>query len=155
MFKMMWQKINKFFDKLEDGIRGRLSRKPIIYGFLGGIGVVLFWRGVWHTADYFSELLYYSTFSGPGRVYTIEAPWWDGPLSLLVGSILLLITGLFVSSFIGNEIIISGLRGERKITEKTEEEIKEETDKIEKIMRSIYEISKKIEEIEKIIKQKV
>lgn len=144
----MFKVINKFFDKLEDKIRGRLSRKPIIYGFFGGIGIVLFWRGVWHTADYLSELLYYTTFSGPGRGYIIEAPWWDGPLSLLIGSILLLITGLFVSSFIGNEIIISGLKGEKKITEKTEEELKEETLKLKKALNDLEEIKNKIQTIE-------
>ena len=39
-------------DKLEDHVRGFLSHYPIVYAFVGGIGVVIFWRGVWHTADY-------------------------------------------------------------------------------------------------------
>lgn len=149
----MFNKIYKFFDKLEDKVRGRLSHKPIIYGFIGGIGVVLFWRGVWHTADYLSEILYYSTFSGPGINYQIQAPWWDGPLSFLIGSILLLITGLFVSNFIGNEIIISGLKGERKVSEKTEEEIQKESELIAKTINQIKEIREHIEEIDKIIKK--
>jgi hypothetical protein len=152
MFKM-WQKIYKFFDKLEDRARGKLSHKPIVYGFLGGVGIVLFWRGVWHTADYLSELIYYSTSYGPGPFAFIEARWWDGPLSLLIGSILLLITGLFVSSFIGNEIIISGLKGERKITEKTEEEIEQESELMKKTISQIKEIREHIEEIDKIIKE--
>jgi hypothetical protein len=149
----MWQKIYKFFDKLEDKVRGKLSHKPIIYGFIGGIGIVLFWRGVWHTADYLSELIYYSTSYGPGFITSIEARWWDGPLSFLIGSILLLITGLFVSSFIGNEIIISGLKGERKMTEKTEEEIKQESELIQGTISQIKEIREHIEEIDKIIKE--
>ena len=48
---MLTRKIVRFFDKLEDKIRGRLSHHPIFYALVGGIGVVLFWRGVWHTAD--------------------------------------------------------------------------------------------------------
>jgi len=152
MFKM-WKKIYKFFDKLEDKVRGKLSHKPIVYGFLGGVGIVLFWRGVWHTADYLSELIYYSNSYGPGSIAFIEARWWDGPLSLLIGSILLLITGLFVSSFIGNEIIISGLKGERKITEKTEEEIEQESELMKKTISQIKEIREHIEEIDKIIKE--
>jgi len=152
MFKM-WKKIYNFFDKLEDKVRGKLSHKPIIYGFFGGIGIVLFWRGVWHTADYLSELIYYSSSYVPGSIAFIEARWWDGPLSLLIGSILLLITGLFVSSFIGNEIIISGLKGERKITEKTEEEIKQESELMKKTISQIKEIRERIEEIDKIIKE--
>ncbi len=149
----MFAKIYKFFDKLEDKVRGRLSHKPIIYGFIGGIGIVLFWRGVWHTADYLSEILYYATFSGPGISYQIQAPWWDGPLSFLIGSILLLATGLFVSNFIGNEIIISGLKGERKVSEKTEEELQKESELILKTINQIKEIREHVEEIDKIIKK--
>ncbi|MCX7589552.1 MAG: hypothetical protein N2Z85_01265 [Patescibacteria group bacterium] len=147
------KKIYKFFDKLEDKIRTKLSHWPIIYGFFGGIGVVLFWRGVWHTADYLSELLYFVTFSGPRTIYNIEIPWWDGPISLIIGSVLLLTTGLFVSSFIGNEIIISGLKGEKKITEKTEEELREETIKLKKAINDLEEIKTKINDIEKILKK--
>jgi hypothetical protein len=40
-----------FFDKLEDYVRGILSKYPIPYAFVGGVSIVLFWRGVWHTAD--------------------------------------------------------------------------------------------------------
>jgi hypothetical protein len=150
---MFWKKIDKFFDKLEDRVRGKLSHKPIIYGFIGGIGIVLFWRGVWHTADYLSALIYHSTFFAPG-LYENNAPWWDGPLSFLIGSILLLITGLFVSSFIGNEIIITGLKGEHKITEKTEEELKSESEEIKQTIQEVKEIRKRIENIEKILIEK-
>ena len=48
----MTKNIVKFFDKLEDKTRAMLSRMPILYAFVGGIGVVLFWRGVWHTTDF-------------------------------------------------------------------------------------------------------
>lgn len=151
---IFFKTIYKFFDKLEDKVRGKLSHKPVIYGFFGGIGVVLFWRGVWHTADYLSQLLYYITFSGPGINYNIEAPWWDGPLSLFIGAIILLMTGLFVSNFIGNEIIISGLRGEKKITEKTEEELKEDALKLKKALNDLEEIKNRIINIEnKLIKK--
>ena len=40
-----------FFDKLEDTVRERLSRIPIFYGIVGGVSIVLFWRGLWYTAD--------------------------------------------------------------------------------------------------------
>ena len=48
----MLREIIHFFDKLEDKTRGTLSHYPFLYAFLGGIGVVLFWRGVWHTNDF-------------------------------------------------------------------------------------------------------
>jgi len=149
----MWKKILKFFDKLEDKVRGRLSHKPIIYGFVGGIGIVLFWRGVWYSADYLSELLFYSFYSGPGyNSFVFEGKWWDGPLSLAIGSILLLISGLFVSSFIGNEIIISGIKGEKRVAEKTKDEIKGEAEVFQKTINQIKEIKEKIDEIDKILK---
>lgn len=53
-------------------------------------------------------------------------------------------TGLFVSNFIGNEILISGLRGEKKLSEKTKEEIETEADKIEEIEEDIKQIAKTI-----------
>jgi hypothetical protein len=42
---------------------------------------------------------------------------------LVGGIILTLITGLFISFFIGDSIIISGINQEKRIDEKTEEEI--------------------------------
>ena len=47
----MIKKILHFFDKLEDQIRGRLSKYPIVYAFIGGVGIVLFWRGVWGLSE--------------------------------------------------------------------------------------------------------
>ena len=85
---MVIKKIVQFFDKLEDKTRAKLSHTPIVYAFLGGIGVVLFWRGVWHIADDINL---------------------NSIISIIVGSIILLITGVFVSAFIGSRLIISGL----------------------------------------------
>ncbi|MCX6718865.1 MAG: hypothetical protein NTZ38_00600 [Candidatus Taylorbacteria bacterium] len=51
----MLKNILNFFDKLEDVVRAHLSRYPIAYTFVGGIAIVLFWRGVWHTADILQE----------------------------------------------------------------------------------------------------
>lgn len=139
--------IVRFFDKLEDKVRGWFSHKPIFYGIVGGIGVVLFWRGVWHTADFLSVQLLASQ---SGLVTTDFAlSWWDGPLSFVIGLVMLLMTGLFVSNFIGNEIIISGLRGEKKLTEKTEAEVKTETGAIAQIRDEVREISRKLDEFSK------
>ena len=141
--------ILNFFDKLEDRVRGRLSHYPILYAIVGGIGIVLFWRGVWLTADYFFETLA----ATPGLMgSTISAtpsiPWWDGPLSFLSGLIILLLTGVFVSNFIGNEIIITGLRGEKKLTEKTEQEERMEVGAIGDIRRELRKVAEKLDAIE-------
>lgn len=138
--------IIRFFDKLEDKVRGWLSHRPILYGFLAGVGTVLFWRGVWHTTDYFSSILFVWR-GGSGTIDLAEFP--DGPLSLLIGIILLLVTGVFVSGFIGNEIIISGLRGEKKLAEKTDAEVKTETGAIAEIRQEVGKIRERLEEMDK------
>lgn len=117
----------RFLDKMEDKIRFALSRWPVVYTLIGGIAIVLFWRGVWLTADYFVIL--------------------NGPISLAVSIIILLSIGLFVSFFIGDQILISGMKQEKKITEKTEAEIKAEGVELAAIKQELQDIRKKIEEI--------
>jgi hypothetical protein len=129
------RKTVRFFDKLEDKVRHRLSHRPIIYAILGGVGIVLFWRGIWHTADEFF-------------------PWLNGPASVLVGGILLLLSGLFVSILIGDQIIISGLKGERKVAEKTEEEIAAEESVLVRIEREVHQLSKEVEEVKRLVEKK-
>ncbi|OGI71524.1 hypothetical protein A3B84_00885 [Candidatus Nomurabacteria bacterium RIFCSPHIGHO2_02_FULL_35_13] len=144
--------IYNFFDKLEDKIRGRLSHYPILYAFLGGIGIVIFWRGVWHTADFFSEVIF--SFQRNNSIDLGTLPWWDGPLSILIGSILLLSTGLFVFDFIGTQAIITGLKGEKRLEEKTEEEIRTETGMIGEIKEEVEKISHRLTDIEKDLEKK-
>jgi len=124
----MTKSILKFFDKLEDKIRSKLSRLPMIYAFLGGVGVVLFWRGVWHAADDINL---------------------DPIFSIIIGTIILLVIGAFVSTFIGNRLIISGLYGEKKLGEKTKEEIDEEKGQIQKLQNTIEKVEKEVNKIER------
>ena len=120
---MLIKKIVKFFDKLEDKVRGRLSHYPILYAFIGGIGVVIFWRGVWHIADDLSL----------GSI-----------ASIVIGGIILLMTGVFVSAFIGNRLIISGLSGEKKLSEKEEAEIETEEMQIKRLKDSLDRVEKQV-----------
>jgi hypothetical protein len=141
--------ILNFFDKLEDHVRGRLSHYPIIYAIVGGIGIVLFWRGVWLTTDYIFETLAASQATmGSTISITPSITWWDGPLSFLIGLAILLMTGVFVSNFIGNEIIITGLRGEKKLTEKTEQEERMEVGAIGDIRRELRKVAEKLDAVE-------
>ncbi|MFA6432545.1 MAG: hypothetical protein WCV82_01890 [Candidatus Paceibacterota bacterium] len=129
------KKIVGVFDRLEDRVRGHLSHYPVLYTFIGGIAIVLFWRGVWHTADIlqakggFLGWLFYE------------------PTSLIIVVGILLLTGLFVSYFIGDTILISGLKREKKSTEKTEREIKEEEHEIGQMRDTIKEMKKEVDEI--------
>ncbi len=137
----MTKNIISFFDKLEDKTRSKLSHFPILYALLGGIGVVLFWRGVWHTTDFLTEYILGET---EVTLFNIV----DGPLSFVIGTIILLITGVYVSAFIGNRLIITGLSGEKKLAEKTEEEIKSEEDMIKDMKKTLNKVENEIGKIE-------
>lgn len=120
-------KIFNFFDKSEDKIRYYLSHWPIVYALIGGLGIVLFWRGVELTADYFSFM--------------------NGPISLIAGIVIMMASGVLVSFFIGDQILISGMKHEKKITEKTAGEIKTEEQQIAEIHEHITKISQQLDEI--------
>ncbi|MCC2630306.1 MAG: hypothetical protein K0S38_115 [Candidatus Paceibacter sp.] len=124
-----------YLDKLEDRIRSRLSRYPILYSIIGGTGIVLFWRGVWITADEIAQVIPES--------YS----WIDGPLSVAVSLILLLVTGLFVSFFVNDQIILSGVNQDKKITEKTEIEVRKEAVIVQNIKDEVQNIENEVKEI--------
>jgi len=135
----MFKAIVNYFDKLEDKVRTRLSHRSIVYAFIGGMGTILLWRGIWHTADI---LMFKGGFWG----------WFFyEPITLIWASILLLMTGLFVSNLIGERVIISGLKKEKKVTDRTEAEIGKEEDEIRGMKEKILEISKNISEIKKMV----
>ncbi len=146
MLEIIWN----FFDKLEDNVRRWFSHHPLLYAFVGGAGLIIFWRGIWHSMDYVME--YFTTAAKSGDIGTLI--WWDGPLSILIGLIILTVTGIFTSSFIGNEIIISGIKGEKKLVEKTEAEVESETEAIIGIEKQIKTISKRLGKIEKVVASK-
>ncbi len=130
------KKVFNFFDKFEDKIRGHLSQYPITYAFVGGITIVLFWRGVWHTGD---------LLEAKGGILGVL---FSGPGSLVLSILILLAIGLFVSVFVGDMIIMSGLKKEKKVVDKTEQEIKSEELRMEEIEEAIVRIEEKIGDIE-------
>ncbi|OHA27782.1 MAG: hypothetical protein A3C08_03430 [Candidatus Taylorbacteria bacterium RIFCSPHIGHO2_02_FULL_47_18] len=125
----------RFFDKLEDRARARLSRSPIVYAIIGGIFVVLFWRAVWLSADMLAEV--------DGWLSILFSPG----VSLLLSVLGLLLTGLFVSFFIGDRIILTGLKHEKKLAEKTEKEVEVEEAKIKELHAHIAHIEKRLDDI--------
>lgn len=141
---MLCKKIYNLGDKLEDKVRGFLSHYPLVYAFIGGVGTIVFWRGVWVTIDYILECFYSRT----NVLFVHGLMWWDGPLSVIIGTVILLLTGLFVSGFIGNEIIISGLKGEKRVVEKSVKEIKEDVGIGVEILNEIKEINQRLKKLE-------
>lgn len=135
----MINKIVKFFDHLEDHIRGYFSHFPIFYAFIGGALMILFWRGVWHTGD----------------ILMARGGLWGQifyePVTLVWTTILMLMIGLFVSFFIGDHILISGLKQEKKVTDKTEKEVEEEEEQINRIERKITKLENDISEMKNLL----
>ena len=130
---MVIKKILKFFDKLEDKIRGKLSHYPILYAFIGGVGVILFWRGVW---DFATEI----------NIGSIA--------SIIIGAVILLTTGVFVSAFIGSRLIISGLKGGKKLAEKEEGEIEIEEAQLKNLQNTLSRLEEKLEHIDQEVEKK-
>ncbi len=145
--------INKFFS----GVREWLSKYPIIYAILGAVGIILFWRGVWHMADFVS-LFFISNQSGTPLDY---GNFFDSFVSILIGFILLLVTGLFVNDFIGSQIVSTAVKEEKKIekiAEETESEEKTEEERLDELSKRFEKVTSHLDEhlenIEKKLKDK-
>lgn len=99
----MVKRLISYFDRLEDRIRIRLSHSPILYALVGAVGIILLWKGVWEVAELIPAL--------------------HGFGSIVAGVVILLASGLLVSFFIGDSIIMSGFKKEKKLVEKSEIDI--------------------------------
>ena len=111
-----------FFDKLEDNVRGWISKRPVLFGLVGGVAVVEFWRGIWHLTDFLLVGIGFAIEGLPSSLF-----------SIILGSAIMLSTGLYVSLFVGDSIILSGIKKEKKFFEKTADEIREEDDRLKHI----------------------
>lgn len=131
---MSMKKILHFFDKLEDSIRIALSRRPVIYAFIGGTAIVLFWRGVWMVAD--------------------TIPFLTGPISIFVSVTMLLALGLFVSFFIGDTIIISGLKKEKRLDEKVASEVKTELEILNEMQKRLSNMEQELKTLRENLEKK-
>lgn len=140
-----------FFDRLEDKIRGKLSKFPVVYGLIGGVGIVLFWRGIWYLADVaFAVIAQWHSVDVRDGAMAISG-WLlvDGLLSALIGAIMLLLTGLFVFNFLGSGMIISGLKREERAVKEAEREVREAEMEVEGEAGVVAEMRGELQEIEK------
>lgn len=127
------QNFKKNFDRLEYAVRARLSNYPILYACIAGTGIVLFWRGIWHTADDINL---------------------GSLVSLALGAVILIFTGVFVAEFIGNRLIISGLVGEKKAVDKEKGEIETEESQIKNLQNTLTRLEKKLDHIDQEVEGK-
>jgi uncharacterized protein YneF (UPF0154 family) len=131
------QKLIRFFDKIEDRVRAVLAHHPVVYAMIGSVGIILLWRGIWGLADEYGMSFWTST---------------------IIGTVILLLTGLFVSFFVGEQIIISGINEEHRVDEKTEEEIRfQSVSRIQmqwKLEGMLKELDRKIDRLEEKLETK-
>ncbi len=121
--------ITTFFLKTEDRARRYFERIPFIQAFLAGIGVIIFWRGVWEWCDRadISPLL-----------------------SIVLGSLILGGVGVFVQTFIGNTIIIKNVKREERNEQRAIREIEGEVVTEEVTLAELSaKLDRVIEQIEK------
>ena len=97
--------ITKTFLTIEERARHYFERIPFLQAFLAGIGVIIFWRGIWEWLDQ----------SGVSPI-----------ASVILGALILICVGVFVQTFIGNTIIIKEVKQEEKTEKKAIQKIEGE-----------------------------
>jgi hypothetical protein len=111
--------------KIEEKARKYFEQFPFVQAFLAGIGVIIFWRGIWEGLDE----------SGVSPI-----------ASIILGVLILGAVGVFVQTFIGNTIIIKEVKQEEKDKSRILKEVaKEESTE----SASLAEISIKLDQIMK------
>lgn len=83
----------KFLLNGEESARRYFEHYPFLQAFFAGIGVIIFWRGIWEWLD-------------NNHISPI--------LSIIIGILILFFVGVFVQTFIGNTIIIKNVEQEEK-----------------------------------------
>jgi hypothetical protein len=141
----------QFLKSLAKKLRAMLRRHPLIYAFVGGVGVVLFWRGVWHFTDFLALILFPSS----DQVTTID--WTtgiDSSLSLVIGTLLLLLTGLFVSEFLTGQVLMTDIKEEERLVKTTEKDIAKESSEFSPIEKDLQHIEEEIKNLENQVRKK-
>ncbi len=135
--KSILERIKKYFQNFEFKKRSFLAKHKVFYALLAGTGVVLYWRGIWHFADILES---------KESIFEIILH----PLgSIIIGVLILLFAGILVQQFVGNDIIISGIKKEKIDIEKTEKELLKEEEEIKEEHKLIKEIDAHLHKIEK------
>lgn len=115
----MQQRARKYFEQF-----------PFLQAILAGVGVIVFWRGIWEGLD-----------------RTGVSPL----VSIIIGIIILGAVGVFVETFIGNTMIIKEVLQEEKVGKKN---MKEVTSEEKSENASLAEISTKLDQIIKKMEEK-
>lgn len=122
--------ITRFFLKIEDDARRFFERMPFMQAFIAGVGVIMFWRGVWEWLD---------------------RKGVSPELSVVVGALLLGSVGVFIQTFIGNTLIIKSVKEEEKKEQKALQQVEGEVG-VEEV--TIAALAAKIDALTELISKK-
>lgn len=150
----MFKPIVIFFDKLEDRVRIALSHRSFLYAFIGGVAHVIFWRGVWHTSDMIMHGVPWLHDYDGNPVSGFWGVLFYEPITIIWSSAVLILTGLFVATFIGERIILSGLKKEKKVTDRTEDEVRKEEGQIGSVNAKLDAVIREVEKIKNELAEK-
>jgi hypothetical protein len=132
-----------YFMRMENHVRSGLARRPILYTLIGGVAIVFFWRGVWHLGDLLEA-------QGGILGYIFSAPG-----SLIIALVVLLVTGLFVSAFVGDFLAMSGIKHEEKMLKKTEGEVKQDSIEIARVEALLTKLEGEIDEMKEVLDERL
>jgi hypothetical protein len=121
--------ITKKLLRTEEGARKFFEKVPFIHAFLAGVGVIIFWRGVWELFDQIG-------------ITPVQ--------SIIMGVVLLGGIGVFIQTFLGNTIIIKDVakkeKSETKLIKEVESEVSGEEITLKQLAEKIDRLTKKLEE---------
>jgi hypothetical protein len=96
---------------------------------ISGIGIVMFYRGLWLVLD--------------------EYPFFTGWVTLVIATMLLMLSGVFVSQFVSNHVILSGIKRDKKMVEKVGEQLKTDTELTQEVLERVKRIEEKLQSLTK------
>lgn len=118
--------MKNIFLSIESRARKYFERFPFIHAFLAGVGVILFWRGIWEVADRY-------------HLHPI--------ISIVAGVIILVGIGLFIHTFIGNAIIIKNVKHEINIEKENRKDFSVFEKDIAKEEITLFHLSQKLDKL--------
>lgn len=118
MFRL--KNIKKGFEQFEIKTRKKLKAHHFLFAFVGGVGVIMFWYGVW---DITSKIM----------------PSW---CSMIIGMLILIFLGIFIIETVGKEALVEEIEQATKNEKKTVERLEKIEAKLEKTEKRLEKKAK-------------
>lgn len=134
----MINRLYNYLKHLGKKLRKGLTKRPVLYTLIGSFATVLFWRGVWHTTD---------LLEAQGGVFGFL---FSAHGSLILSAAILIVTGLFVSFFVGDVVILAGMSKEQKLLEKAEKKIEEDSVELKRVEALLERVEEEVSHLHRV-----